>query len=391
MPKRTKIVQQNLDETINLKNRLEETEETLRAIRQYMVDAFVVTRSSGVEVVTLSDAGFPYRWMVESMNEGAVTLIADGTIFYCNSRFSEMVHVDCEKLIGVRFQDLILPEEQNSFEILFKQAGRTASRGEFCIQPPAGKCTPVQLSIYALEGDSSGGIAVLATDISERVQAEEKIRSLASQLTVAEQEERQRISQILHDDLQQHLFAIKTQLAFLMNDNDQTKISATTREELKQIQLLLSDAIGITRGLSVDLSPVIVQGEGLAEAILWLSAQMKDRHGLQVQIESEDSLNQLDNHMRMLLFQTVRELFFNIVKHAGTSQAKITLERHSQRGRITVSDAGRGFDVAAVMNDPKTAHGLLVIQDRLGLMGCSMDITSEPGKGTRIVIETPLT
>src|SRR5690349_24719972 len=90
MAKKNKTAQQTSDETVNLKSRLEETEETLRAIRQYMVDAFVVTRSNGVEVVTLSNADFPYRMMVESMNEGAVTLIPDGTIFYCNVRFAEM-------------------------------------------------------------------------------------------------------------------------------------------------------------------------------------------------------------------------------------------------------------------------------------------------------------
>ena len=390
MAKKKKTVQPVPDETVQLKNQLEETEETLRAIRQYMVDAFVVSRSNGVEVVTLSDAGFPYRLMVESMNEGAVTLISDGTIFYCNPRFSEMVGVDGEKLIGVRFQDLILPAEQQSFEELFKQAGRNSARGEFCLQPPGGDCVPVHLSIYRLEGDHAGGMAILATDISQRVQAEEKIRSLATQLTVAEQEERQRISQILHDDLQQRLFAIKTHLVLLLSENRKSDLSAVAREDLKQIQLLLSDVIGITRSLSVDLSPNILQGEGLAEAVLWLAAQMKTRHGLQVELHAKDNLSQLNNHMRILLFQTIRELLFNVVKHAGTSQATITLERQAERGRITISDAGRGFDGTATMTDPKTAHGLLVIRDQLGLMGCSMDITSGLGKGTQIVIEIPL-
>jgi len=390
MAKKMKTPQQVPNETVNLKSRLEETEETLRAIRQYMVDAFVVTRSGGTEVVTLGNSEFPYRMMVESMNEGAVTLISDGTIFYCNSRFGEMVQMDSEKLIGISFPDLIMPEEQKTFDTLFAQAGRHGSRGEFSLKTSNGNSIPVQLSIYELEGDTTGGISIIATDISEQVQAEEKIRTLASQLAVAEQEERQRISQILHDDLQQRLFAIKTQLAFLVNDNEQNRTSSSMKEELKQIQRWLSDAIGITRSLSVDLSPVILQGEGLAEAILWLSAQMKDRHGLQVQIDAKDSLSQLDNHMRILLFQTIRELLFNVVKHAGTSQAKITLEENDQRARITISDAGRGFDVTTVMNDSKTAHGLLVVQDRLSLMGCSMDITSEPGKGTQVVIEAPI-
>src|SRR5215216_7144466 len=107
MAKRSPEERQTLAETDELKSRLAETEETLRAIQQYMVDAFVVNRENGIQVVTLNESEIPYRMMVESMNEGAVTLIPDGTVFYCNGRFGEMVQMDCEKLIGTSFHDLI--------------------------------------------------------------------------------------------------------------------------------------------------------------------------------------------------------------------------------------------------------------------------------------------
>jgi PAS domain S-box-containing protein len=389
MAKRNPDGKQVPDETAELKSRLEETEETLRAIRQHMVDAFVVTRSNNTQVVTLGDAGYPYRLMVESMNEGAVTVIPDGTIFYCNPRFGEMVQLDPQKLIGIRFQDLIRAAEQSAFEALFTQAERGA-RGEFCLQPPHGNCVPVQLSMYKLTADDPGGISIIATDITERMHAEQKIRTLAAQLTMAEQQERQRISQVLHDDLQQRLFAIKTQLSFLTNDIEKNSVSPATYDDLRQVQRWLSDAIGITRTLSIDLSPIVLQGEGLYESVLWLSSQMKDQHGLQVQLDAKDNLNILDNQMRLMLFQTIRELLFNIVKHADTSQATIILEHVNERARITISDAGKGFDVGAILNDPKAAHGLLVVQDRLSLLGCTMDMTSESGKGTSVVIEAPL-
>src|SRR5512147_1151762 len=124
MPKKDQDRSRVADETAELRNRLEETEETLRAIRQYMVDAFVVTRENGEQVVTLNDADFPYRTMVESMNEGAVTLIPDGTIFYSNPRFGEMVQLESERLVGVRLQDLLSKEEQAAFEAILKEAGR---------------------------------------------------------------------------------------------------------------------------------------------------------------------------------------------------------------------------------------------------------------------------
>src|SRR5689334_1816785 len=107
MAKRKQPHAEKQDEVGQLKSRLEETEATLDAIRQYMVDAFVVTRENGIQVVTLTDTEYPYRLMVEAMNEGAVTLISDGTIFYCNPRFAEMMQVDPEKLIGRQFRELI--------------------------------------------------------------------------------------------------------------------------------------------------------------------------------------------------------------------------------------------------------------------------------------------
>lgn len=390
MTKRNQAHQQAPDEAAELRNRLEETEETLRAIRQYMVDAFVVTRANGTQVVTLNDAGFPYRMMVEAMNEGAVTLIPDGTIFYCNPRFAEMTQRNSKELIGDRFQDLVLPEQQDAFNSILDQAGRDGTRGEFCLQTASGQCMPVQLSIYQLETNDFSGISIIATDISERLQSEEKIRSLASELTRAEQDERHRISQILHDDLQQRLFAIKAQLIFLSNESGENKVSPIIHAQLKQLERWLSDTISITRNLSIDLSPVVLHGEGLAEAIAWLSAQMKEQYDLRVHLDAKETFSDLDNHMRVLLFQAVRELLFNIVKHAGSTQATVTLERKDALGRITITDTGKGFDVGAIMNDPKTAHGLLIIQDRLSVMGSSMDVASKPGEGTRVVIETQL-
>jgi signal transduction histidine kinase len=244
---------------------------------------------------------------------------------------------------------------------------------------------PVQLSIYPLGAEELSGIAILATDISERVQAEEKIRSLASELTRAEQEERHRISQVLHDDLQQRLFAIKAQLSFLKDVN----LSADTYRELDQIQASLSETIAITRNLSIDLSPIILHGEGLKEAMTWLSFRMKELYGLHMDLEADENFTPLDQHMRVLLFQSIRELLFNVVKHAGILEAKVTLEQVDGQDRITVSDDGKGFDTEAVLKGTQTAHGLLIIQERLSLLGCHMEIISAPGEGTRILLEIP--
>ena len=389
MPKRQQTEQEFQDETAELKSRLEETEETLRAIQQYMVDAFVVNRENGIQVVTLNESEIPYRMMVESMNEGAVTLIPDGTVFYCNGRFGEMIEMDCDKIVGMSFMSLLVPEQQDLFRTILKKPGPHGTRAEFSLQAANGGGVPVQLSIYQLGQEEMSGIAILATDISERMQSEEKIRSLASKLTLVEQEERHRISQVLHDDLQQRLFAIKAQLSFLSDFFEKDKMSAVTYSELDQIQESLSEAIGITRNLSIDLNPVVLHGEGLAEAMTWLSFRMKEQYGLHIDLEARANLSDLDHHVRMLLFQAIRELLFNVVKHAGVLEAKVTLDEIDGRGRITVSDGGKGFDARATMEDVNVAHGLLVVKDRLNLLGCEMHVNSTPGEGTWIVIDVP--
>jgi len=389
MAKRNQAHTKDSHEIIELKNRLEETEETLHAIRQYLVDAFVVDRSDGTQVITVNEAEFPYRLMVEAMNEGAVTLIPDGTVFYCNPRFCQMVQMECGQLIGVRFHDLIPPAEQEAFDVILKEAGRTGMRREFCLQVAGGNCLPVQLSVYQLTTDGVRGLSIIATDLTERVQAEKKIRSLASALTKAEQVERHRISQILHDDLQQRLFAVKAQLSMLTFGNEE-QVPPKILLALQQVQSELSESIAITRSLSIDLSPAVLHGEGLVDAIVWLSSQMKEQFDLQVELESKENLNHLEDHMRVLLFRAVRELLFNIVKHARTTQAAVSLEQVDGSVLVTVSDEGAGFDVDTVLNDPKAAHGLLIIQDRLSLMGGHMEITSKVGEGTRVKIEVPL-
>jgi PAS domain S-box-containing protein len=390
MPKRNQVQQQVEDETAELKSRLEETEETLRAIQEYMVDAFVVNRENGIQVVTLNESEIPYRMMVESMNEGAITLIPDGTIFYCNSRFGEMIGRDCEKLVGTLFQDLIVPEEHHNFAAILKKPGPNGIRGEFNLQTPTGMQVPVQLSMYQLGTDQMSGLAIIATDISERIQAEVKIRNLASKLTLVEQEERHRISQVLHDDLQQRLFAIKAQLSFLGDLREKDQVLPAMYLELDQIQASLSETIAITRNLSIDLNPVVLHGEGLAEAMTWLAFRMKDQYGLHIDLEAKENFSQLDHHIRMLLFQSIRELLFNVVKHAGVSEAKVTLERVYGGGQVTVVDEGKGFEAEAVMKDMNIAHGLLVVQDRLNLLGCDMEVISKPGEGTRAVIRFPI-
>jgi PAS domain S-box-containing protein len=375
------------DETADLKNRLEETEETLQAIQQNLVDAFIVNRANKVEVVTLTGAEVPYRLMVESMNEGALTLTQDGLIFYCNPRFGIMLQVESEKLIGTQILDLIPPEEHRAFNENLEQAEQHGIRGEFHLKTASGKTIPVQLSMHQLETAEASGISIIATDMSERIKSKEKIQSLAAKLTTVEQRERHRLSQILHDDLQQRLFAIRAQLSIFMDDLQKGHEATHMLVDLEQIQNWLLESITLTRNLSIDISPILLQGDGLAGAMEWLANQMKEQYGLEVTLEVKENFYTLDNSLRILLFQAVRELLFNIIKHAETKQATIVLEQVGEQPCLIIRDDGKGFDTTSVINNPNQSHGLITIQDRLSLIGYTMAVTSQLNQGTQVILE----
>lgn len=220
-------------------------------------------------------------------------------------------------------------------------------------------------------------------------QRTEEVRQLAARLAVAEQEERSRVAQVLHDDLQQRLYAIQLQLEFLESAGEKGDADAF-RDELVNIKKELEHAIRTTRQLNVDLSPPILHDEGLPEAIDWLVRQMEEQHGLQVNLDAQEPIPIYDDGLRVLLFQAVRELLFNVVKHAGVLNVDVALRLVDDELIITVIDYGIGFD-ADVLNVPaKSGTGLATIRRRLSLVGGSMTVESREGDGAKITLLAPL-
>ncbi len=216
----------------------------------------------------------------------------------------------------------------------------------------------------------------------------EQMRRLASELTLAEQRERHRLAQILHDDLQQLLYSLQLKLSFFRRvAGDLPKLNTL----VAQLDELLKRAIDTTRTLSVDLSPPVLAGEGLSDAIVWLALQMEELHNLKVDVSGEAPKSVGSHDLQVLLFQLVRELLFNIVKHAGVSEATVDLSHDNQRLTIVVSDEGAGFETDSLGIPPaKGGFGLYSIRERLPLFGGDLTITSSPGNGTQATITLSL-
>ena len=141
-----------------LRTRLAEAEETLAAIRQGDVDALVVSGPQGEQVYTLRGADYSSRILLQEMNEGAITLLCDGPILYCNRRFAEMLKLPHEKVIGFSVQRFVAPSDTEAFENLLKQGRKDQSRAEINFSAADGTVVPAYCSVNPIKLNSSGFI-----------------------------------------------------------------------------------------------------------------------------------------------------------------------------------------------------------------------------------------
>ncbi|MBI5511051.1 MAG: GAF domain-containing protein [Deltaproteobacteria bacterium] len=238
-------------------------------------------------------------------------------------------------------------------------------------------------------------VEALQKEVARRTVAEkalrdrsEQLRALAAELTMAEQRERQRLAQLLHDGLQQLLVGARFQLGVL----EQAEDPAARRVAVK-VNDLLADAIGTARSLTADLSPPILLAGGLVAALKWLAQWMRQKQGLNVSVETRGRVEPVVDAVNALLFQATRELLFNVVKHAGVRSAQVQVTWFPDRVQVTVTDKGGGCDPARLRVGGGSAEGfgLFSIRERLDLLGGRMEIDSGLGRGSRFTLVAPLT
>ena len=213
-----------------------------------------------------------------------------------------------------------------------------------------------------------------------------QLRALAGELTLSEQRERSRLAKVLHDHLQQLLVAAKFRTAVISRGGDDVLKHAT-----KEIEELIDEAIGASRSLTSELNPPILQEAGLNAGLEWLARHMANKQGLFVDLKMEE-VGTLPENTRVLLFESVRELLFNVVKHAHTASASLNMRSVDDHLQITVSDEGAGFDLGAVKapGEDGGGFGLFSMRERLQLMGGKLKAESRPGQGSRFVITFPM-
>ncbi len=228
-----------------------------------------------------------------------------------------------------------------------------------------------------------------------------QLRQLASDLTLAEQRERHHIAHVLHDDLQQRLYGVRLLLRAVQREllvpnaqGGQEGQGQGARDaalpHLQEAYDQLGAVLQASRQLTVDLSPPVLKGEGLLEALGWLASQMRERFDLQVELEKKSDVPLPSEAMRILLFQVVRELLANVAAHAAVDRARVTLQVRNDAVNVSVADEGRGFDPALLTATPSAGFGLYAVREKLALFGGGFAVESSPGHGTRATLTIPV-
>jgi PAS domain S-box-containing protein len=156
-----------------LYERLEEPEETVRALRDGEVDALVISEQGVEKVYTLRSADRPYRMMIEAMSQGAMTLTADGIILYCNRCFAGMLRAPLERVTGSFLQQFVRPEDLPAFEALLADGRRGSSHGELRLARQDGTSVPIYLAVSGLDLDGVEGLCLVVTDLTAQKRAAE--------------------------------------------------------------------------------------------------------------------------------------------------------------------------------------------------------------------------
>jgi signal transduction histidine kinase len=234
-------------------------------------------------------------------------------------------------------------------------------------------------------------LAHLAEDINQMLDAlegfQKQLRSLASEMSLAEERERHRIAVELHDRVGRNLFEAKLKLKAL-----ETAGAEDLAAGLDHVRRAIDDTIRETRSLTGELGPPILYDLGFEAAVEWLAEKVETEHGLIIHLTDDGRPKPLSDDLKVVLFRAVGELLHNVVKHAQAGRVEVGLARIEGRIRVEVADNGRGFDPEGLWGRALKAGGmgLLSIRERLAHFGGHCRVVSRPGQGTTVRLSAPL-
>ena len=302
-----------------------------------------------IEALRQSETRF--RTIFEGATTGIALVDKDGRIVESNPALQKMLGYSLEELLNQVFTVFTLPEDAARCKVLFRELvqgkrdsyqiekkyickdGRSAW-GRFTVSPFRGAKAEEQFAICMLE------------DITDQKQAEkairtyqEQLRSVASELSLTEERERRRLATELHDHVGQILALAQIKLGAIRESASSTQLA----DPMDEVRRLIEQTIQYTRSLTFQLSPPILYDLGFEAAVEWLAETIQEQHGIMIKVQADRSAKPMNDEIRVILFQTVRELLVNVVKHANAKNIRVFITREDATLQVKVEDDGLGM------------------------------------------------
>jgi PAS domain S-box-containing protein len=272
-------------------------------------------------------------------------------------------------------------------EVDAAERGKKAFDTEFRIVRPDGEIRHIKAYAQILRDDFGKPLRMIGVnyDITERKQAEERIRQLAQHLQDVREDERKRLSRELHDDIGQILTAIKIDLVVI---KDECTCSGEVKDKMRDMQNLLSEGVQCVHTLCRRLRPGALDDLGLEEALSGLIDDWKQRNHMTCGFHADMDEEGLSDEIRTTIFRMVQEALTNVSRYAGASKVEVNLVADEKMIHVSITDNGCGMEAGA--ESKPTSFGLLGMRERIEALGGEFFITSASGKWTCIEGSIPL-
>lgn len=369
-----------------LSTRLAEAEATLHAIRLGKVDAVVVAGRVGPQVFTLQGAEHAYRVLIESMNEGALTLTAGKTVLYANRCFARMVRCPLEQVIGSSFWRFLSAGNLALFRPLLRRIPGLGAKVRLQLTGGDGSHLPVQISIRRLAGHGSdrGSIGLVVTDLAETRRTEDLLRALAHRVVQVQETERGRVATELHDHITQLLCGVLFRSQALMNSL--AGRTGAPRREARALHRMVGLAASEVERISRDLRPGAIDHLGLVSVLLDTGREFTRRTGVPVRLAGVRLKERLPPATELALYRILQEALRNVAQHAHARQVTVDLKLQDNGVRLAINDDGVGFnpDRRTTRSNGHGGLGLLGMRERATHLGGSFTVRSRRHIGTKI-------
>jgi two-component system, LuxR family, sensor kinase FixL len=334
--------------------------------------------------IAVRDQAERLRAILETAVESIITIDDHGLIESFNPAAEKLFGYPAAEVIGHNVS-LLMPaphrEKHDSYIRNYQQTGQAKIIGigrETQARKKDGTIFPIDLSVSEVKLSDRRLFTGIIRDISDRKRLEKEI------LEISEREQR-RIGQDLHDGLCQQLAGIEMLSQVLAHKlAPRSKNSAARAEEIAGA---VRDSISQTRRLARGLSPATLESEGLPAALTELALNTARMFQVKCTLSGEQDLSSLDHATATHLFRIAQESVSNAIKHGRAKDIRLTLQREAGKLHLTIQDDGQGFP-AKLKKNP--GMGLRIMQSRINMIGGTLLIEKNPGRGVTVFCHLPL-